>query len=172
MGYGRVICPDDRRTAQLGQTSIRRASAHFAQQMPVVGEEGQLRLRDPDRPRGKRRRWNREGGAPWPRPSTSDCRTVRPRSFRRAGQGSGFRRGPPDPAGNKSGVTGEGSFPTAAGPMPAYRRQRPVCIRPSGVARLASGVLIAPATMNAGPPQATLDHYVRNDGRAETRMEA
>src|SRR3954471_6185839 len=65
IGYGRVICPDDRRTAQLvGQTSIRRAPTHFAQQRLAAGEERQLRLRGTDRSRGKRRRWNHEGGAP------------------------------------------------------------------------------------------------------------
>jgi hypothetical protein len=40
IGYGRVICPDDRRTVQLGQTSIRRAPTHFAQQRLAAGEEG------------------------------------------------------------------------------------------------------------------------------------
>src|SRR3954462_1095377 len=40
IGYGRVICPDDQRTVQLGQTSIRRAPTHFAQQRLAAGEEG------------------------------------------------------------------------------------------------------------------------------------
>src|SRR3954452_23435594 len=46
-----------------GMTASGRLPAHFAQQMPVAGEEGQLRLRDQTTPRC-RRRWNHEGGAP------------------------------------------------------------------------------------------------------------
>jgi hypothetical protein len=45
IGYGRVICPDERWTDQWGQTSIRRAPAHFAQQMLAARSIGAERCR-------------------------------------------------------------------------------------------------------------------------------
>src|SRR4029450_10053092 len=48
IGGGRIICPSDRWAAQLGQTSIRRAPAHFAQLMPAVRRATAERCRRTD----------------------------------------------------------------------------------------------------------------------------